>query len=156
MNFEIIRVNPAVDLPAYATSGSIGLDFQAAIPESVTVYAGQHVKIPLGIKIHLLNPLIGLFLFPRSGKGNAGYGMKNFTGLIDSDYQGELIYTVWNTNEVFVEKNATNILIINPLDKICQGVFLPIIRPSFTEVEVFTSQSERAEGGFGSTDKKPF
>ena len=158
MNFEIIRVNPAVELPTYATPGSIGLDFQAAITEPITLYPGEFAKIPLGIKIHILDPLVGLFLFPRSGLGNKGYGMKNFTGVIDSDYQGELIFTCWNTNEEQLDKNAgsSGILKINPLDKICQGVFLPIIRPSFTEVEVFTSLSERAEGGLGSTEKKTF
>lgn len=144
--FQVIRLtdDPRLVIPRRATPGSAGFDLQAACETSIKLYPGEHRKIPTGLKIWIRDPGVVGLVTPKSGKGNAGFGIKNLTGVIDSDYQGELIVTVWNTNE------ETPIEIL-PFMQIAQILFLPFVAASFTEVSVFMSETERGEGGLGST-----
>ena len=147
-NFQIIRLtdDSRLVIPTRATTGSAGFDLQAVIDEPMTIFPGRYVKIPTGLKIWIrAEHLVGIIV-PKSGKGTAGFGIKNFTGVIDSDYQGEIIITVWNTNK---EDPIT----VEPFMQIAQILFLPFVAPSFTEVHVFETETERGAGGFGSTEK---
>jgi dUTP pyrophosphatase len=147
-NFQIIRLSDDLRLkiPSRATAGSAGFDLQAIIEESITLFPGEHRKIPTGLKIWIrAEHLVGVIV-PKSGKGSAGFGIKNFTGVIDSDYQGEIIVNIWNTNEEAP-------IIIEPFMQIAQIIFLPFVAAVFTEVGVFYTGTERGEGGFGHTEK---
>lgn len=147
---ELLFVNQAYwsgrDGPQYATEGSIGFDLEAAIDEPITLAPGSTELILTGLAFSINHPDIGLFLHPRSGLGNKGIVLGNLTGLIDSDYQGEIKVSLWNRT---FGKN----FIIQPGDRIAQAVFLPIIKPTFTIVNAFSTQTERGAGGFGSTGK---
>ena len=145
-NFQIIRLttDPRLVIPSRATSGSAGFDLQAAIEKPIKLFPGEWIKIPTGLKIWIrAEHLVGIIV-PKSGKGIKGLGIKNLTGVIDSDYQGELVVSAWNTN-IGVEVN------INPFDQIAQILFLPFVSATFTEVDVFENETKRGAGGFGST-----
>lgn len=146
MNFQIIRLtdDSRLVIPTRATPGSAGFDLQAVISAPLTLFPGEHRKIPTGLKIWIRDPSLVGVVVPKSGKGSAGFGIKNLVGVIDSDYQGEIVVTIWNTNE----EDPIEIL---PFMQIAQIAFLPFISPIFTEVPVFTDGTERGEGGFGST-----
>lgn len=140
-------VNPlmADKLPAYATTGSAGLDLRACLHEAVHIHAGETQLIPTGIAIHLNNPNLAAMLLPRSGLGHKhGIVLGNLVGLIDSDYQGELMVSVWNRGQ----QSFT----IEPFERIAQMVIVPVVQASFEQVDEFTA-SERGEGGFGSTGR---
>ncbi|QCI19069.1 dUTP diphosphatase [Buchnera aphidicola] len=128
-------------LPEYATPGSSGLDLKACIDKKITLSAKNVILIPTGISIYIENPYITALILPRSGLGhNHGIVLGNLVGLIDSDYQGELMVSVWN--------RSTQDFFINPYDRIAQIVFVPIIRPEFSIVKNF-KKSVRSENGFG-------
>lgn len=136
---ERIRDN----LPSYGTPGSAGLDLRACISEPLTLAPGQAELIPTGISIYLADPGYCATLLPRSGLGHKkGLVLGNLVGLIDSDYQGPLMVSMWNRSQVSVT--------IEPLERIAQMVILPVVQAEFTVVPDFTP-SERGEGGFGST-----
>lgn len=138
-------VNPlmANQLPAYATEGSAGLDLRACIDAPITVAAGATVLVPTGLAIHLANPQLAAMILPRSGLGHKhGIVLGNLVGLIDSDYQGELMVSVWNRGQ--------NDFVIQPFDRIAQMVIVPVVQVGFELVNEFAS-SQRGEGGFGST-----
>lgn len=138
-------VNPlmANQLPAYATEGSAGLDLRACIDAPITVAAGATVLVPTGLAIHLANPQLAAMILPRSGLGHKhGIVLGNLVGLIDSDYQGELMVSVWNRGQ--------NDFVIEPFDRIAQMVIVPVVQVGFELVNEFAS-SQRGEGGFGST-----
>lgn len=139
------RLGKSVDLPQYATRGSAGVDLRAMISTSkLTIFPDQVLKIPTGVKFNMGEGVVGM-LYPRSGLGvNHGIILANGTGVIDSDYQGEIIVALWNRS-----KNPYE---INCADKIAQIVFLPVIQAELELVESFTP-TERGEGGFGSTGK---
>lgn len=130
-------------LPAYATSGSAGLDLRACIEHVLTLRPGETELIPTGIAIHLADPAYAAMILPRSGLGHKhGIVLGNLVGLIDSDYQGQLLVSVWNRgHEVFM---------LNPLERIAQLVIVPVIQASFDVVDDFVA-SDRGHGGFGST-----
>jgi dUTP pyrophosphatase len=132
-------------MPAYATSGSAGLDLRACINEALTIKPGETTLIPTGMAIHLANPAYAAMILPRSGLGHKhGIVLGNLVGLIDSDYQGQLFVSCWNrSHEAFV---------MNPMERMAQLVIVPVVQASFTVVDEF-NQSERGEGGFGSTGK---
>lgn len=131
--------------PHYATPGSAGLDLRACLPESITVEPGQTTLVPTGMAIHLGDPGLAAMILPRSGLGHKhGIVLGNLVGLIDSDYQGELMVSVWNRGQ--------QAFTLNPLDRIAQLVIVPVLQVGFNIVESFES-SERGEGGFGSTGK---
>ena len=132
-------------LPSYASKGSAGLDLRACIDHIQTLNPGETFLIPTGISIYIKDPNYAAVILPRSGLGHKhGIVLGNLVGLIDSDYQGELLVSCWNRS-----KNA---FLINPLERIAQLVILPVMQAKFNKVEQF-SETERGEGGFGSTGK---
>lgn len=140
-------VNPlmADKLPAYATEGSAGLDLRACVDAPIEVAVGQTVLVPTGIAIHLANPQLAAMILPRSGLGHKhGIVLGNLVGLIDSDYQGELMVSVWNRGQ----EN----FVIQPFERIAQMVIVPVVQVGFEVVNEF-SASQRGIGGFGSTGK---
>lgn len=143
---QIKIVNPRLgpeDLPQYATAGAAGLDLKACIETPLVIAAKQTVLIPTGLAIYIQNPALAGIILPRSGLGHKkGIVLGNGTGLIDSDYQGEVFVSCWNRSE--------NDFTVHPLDRIAQLVFIPVIQVAFERVEAFES-SARGQGGFGST-----
>lgn len=131
-----------LQLPAYATSGSAGVDLQAYIPEYEVLYPGEQSKFRTGIAIHIEDPGYAGLIIPRSGLGSKGLVLANTIGLIDSDYQGELIVNLWNRSEDLIR--------VNPGDRIAQLVIIPVQQVSWIPVTTFET-STRGEGGFGST-----
>jgi dUTP pyrophosphatase len=130
-------------LPAYATSASAGLDLRAALTEALTLQPGDAALVPSGMAIHLGDPTMCAVILPRSGLGHKhGIVLGNGTGLIDADYQGPLLISVWNRGrEAFT---------MQPGDRIAQLVILPIVRATLQVVEEFET-SARGAGGFGHT-----
>jgi len=130
-------------MPAYATAGSAGLDLRACIEHTQTLHPGETTLIPTGMAIHLADPNYAAMILPRSGLGHKhGIVLGNLVGLIDSDYQGQLLVSCWN--------RGRESFILNPLERIAQLVIVPVIQASFNIVDEFAA-SERGEGGFGST-----
>lgn len=148
MQLDVKILNPIIknQLPQYATEGSAGLDLRAAIEEELVINAGQTTFVKTGIAIHLGDPNFAAMVLPRSGLGHKhGIVLGNLVGLIDSDYQGELMVSVWNrSNEPFT---------IKPLDRIAQMIIVPVVQASFNIVDEF-DETARGVGGFGSTGKK--
>jgi len=129
--------------PQYATPGSAGLDLRACIEAPLHVEPGQTTLVPTGMAIHLADPGLAAMILPRSGLGHKhGIVLGNLVGLIDSDYQGELMVSVWNRSHAGFT--------INPLDRIAQLVIVPVLQVGFNIVDDFDA-SHRGEGGFGST-----
>ena len=130
-------------LPAYATVASAGMDLRAAVDAPLTLGAGETALVPSGIAIHLGDPQLCAVILPRSGLGHRhGIVLGNGTGLIDADYQGPLLISVWNRGrEAFT---------IQPGDRIAQLVLAPIVRATLKVVDTFAG-SARGEGGFGHT-----
>ena len=132
-------------LPSYATAGAAGLDLRACIDTSITLSPGDAELIPTGMAIHISNSGYAALILPRSGLGHKhGIVLGNLVGLIDSDYQGELLVSCWN--------RGNNDFTVNPLERIAQLVIVPVMQAEFRIVNEFTA-SERAAGGFGSTGK---
>ncbi len=140
------RIGSEFPLPEYATPGSAGLDLRACIDDTLTIEPGQTHLVPTGISIYIADPSLCATILPRSGLGHKhGLVLGNLVGLIDSDYQGPLMVSVWNRGD----KAYT----ITAGDRIAQLVFLPVVQASFSVVETFQS-TERGEGGFGSSGQK--
>jgi dUTP pyrophosphatase len=137
------RIRGEFGLPRYATSGSAGLDLCACIDEPLELGPGHTELIATGIAIHIADPGYAVILIPRSGMGHKhGIVLGNLTGLIDSDYQGQLFVSCWN--------RGSSSFTLNPGDRIAQMVVVPVVQAEFNVVESF-EESDRAEGGFGST-----
>lgn len=135
------RIRP--HLPAYATPGSAGLDLRACIDDPLTLEARATSLVPTGIAIHIADPGLAALILPRSGLGHKhGIVLGNLVGLIDSDYQGQLMVSCWN--------RGTEVFVLNPMDRLAQLVIVPVVHASFSVVDEFAT-SERAGGGFGST-----
>ena len=129
--------------PHYATPGSAGLDLRACLEVPLVLQPGQTQLLPTGLAIHLNDPGLAAMILPRSGLGHKhGIVLGNLVGLIDSDYQGQLMVSVWNRSSVPFT--------IQPLDRIAQLVVVPVLQVGFNVVDEFAS-SDRGEGGFGST-----
>lgn len=140
------RVGTEFPLPSYATPGSAGLDLRACLAEPLTVNPGETHLIPTGIAIHIADPTMAATILPRSGLGHKhGIVLGNLVGLIDSDYQGELMISCWNRGQ--------DSFSIQPGDRIAQMMIVPVIQAQLTIVEEFNS-SERGEGGFGHSGTK--
>ena len=136
-------VNANIPLPEYKTDGSAGMDVRACIKEKIVVKQGSTVMIPLGFAMHIEDKNIAAIIIPRSGLGSKnGIVLGNLVGLIDSDYQGELMVTLWNRSNKDFE--------IKPGDRIAQMVFIPLVLAEFKIVNSF-EQSERGIKGFGSS-----
>ncbi len=135
------RVGDAIPLPHYATDGSAGLDMRACIDEPITVNPGDTVLVPTGLAIHIADASLAAVLLPRSGLGHKhGLVLGNLTGLIDSDYQGQVFISCWNRGSTSYE--------IKPGERIAQMVFVPVEQVKFNVVEEF-DDSARGSGGFG-------
>ena len=131
--------------PHYATPGSAGLDLRACIEAPIHLAPGQTTLVPTGMAIHLADPGLAAMILPRSGLGHKhGIVLGNLVGLIDSDYQGELMVSVWNRGHTGFT--------LNPLDRIAQLIIVPVLQVGFNIVDDFDA-SHRGEGGFGSTGK---
>ncbi len=137
------RIGNDFPLPEYATDGSAGLDLRACIDEHLRIEPGETHLVPTGIAIHIADSNLAAVILPRSGLGHKkGLVLGNLVGLIDSDYQGQVLISAWN--------RSTHNVVIEPGDRIAQMAFLPIKRVRFELVDEFSSTS-RAEGGFGHT-----
>lgn len=135
------RVGDSIPLPHYATDGSAGLDMRACIDAAITVAPGETILIPTGLAIHINNASLAAVLLPRSGLGHKhGLVLGNLTGLIDSDYQGQVFISCWNRGSASYE--------IQPGERIAQMVFVAVEQVAFSVVEEF-DDSERGSGGFG-------
>ena len=140
------RLNNPEYFPKYQTQGSAGIDLRACIEEPVVVQAGETKLIGTGIAINLDNSNLAAMILPRSGLGHKhGIVLGNLVGLIDSDYQGQLMVSVWNRSEVAYE--------IQPLERIAQLVIVPVVQVQFNVVDDF-KETQRGTGGFGSTGGK--
>jgi dUTP pyrophosphatase len=133
-------------LPAYATPGSAGLDLRACIDAPVTIEAGATVLIPTGLAIHVADPGYCAMILPRSGMGHKnGIVLGNLVGLIDSDYQGQLMISTWNRSQ--------SAFTLQPLERLAQLVIVPVLQVAFNIVDAFDA-SDRGAGGFGSTGQQ--
>ena len=140
------RIGQAIPLPTYATSGSAGMDLRACIDEAITLNPGQTELIPTGMAIHIEDPSLCAMLLPRSGLGHKhGVVLGNLVGLIDSDYQGQLMVSCWNRSSIP--------FVIEPAERIAQMVLVPVVQAQLTIVDDFDT-SLRGEGGFGHSGRQ--
>lgn len=140
------RVGTDFPLPAYATPGSAGLDLRACLDAPLELAPGETKLLPTGIAIHIGDPGLCATILPRSGLGHKhGIVLGNLVGLIDSDYQGQLMVSCWN--------RGSELFTIQPGERIAQLMILPVVQAQFTLVDEF-DQSERGEGGFGSSGRQ--
>lgn len=145
VDLKILDPRIAGQLPHYATPGSAGLDLRACLDEAVVLNPGETRLIPTGLAIHLADPGYAAVLLPRSGLGHKhGVVLGNLVGLIDSDYQGQLMVSLWNRGQ----ESFT----VQPFERIAQMVIVPVVQAEFRVVDEFDA-SARGEGGFGSTGK---
>ena len=141
IDVKIMDERMATQLPAYATPGSAGLDLRACIDHAVTLQPN-----PTGIAIYLADPNYAALILPRSGLGHKhGIVLGNLVGLIDSDYQGQLMVSAWNRSDTAFT--------IEPMERIAQLVIVPVVQAQFNVVNDFAAASERGAGGYGSTGK---
>tara|TARA_B110000971_G_scaffold113127_1_gene116057 strand:- start:489 stop:941 length:453 start_codon:yes stop_codon:yes gene_type:complete len=145
VDYKILNPLITSHIPNYASKGAAGLDLRACVEQSLLIRPGETELIPTGISIFIKDPNYAALILPRSGLGHKhGIVLGNLVGLIDSDYQGELLVSCWNRGD----KEFT----INSLDRIAQLVLIPVLQPSFNLVEEYEN-TERGESGFGSTGK---
>lgn len=146
LDVKILDERMRDQLPAYATSGSAGLDLRACLEQEQTLAPGASLLVPTGISIYLQDPRYAAMILPRSGLGHKnGIVLGNLVGLIDADYQGPLMVSVWNRSQTP--------FVLTPMERIAQLVVVPVMQVAFNVVEEFT-QSERGVGGFGSTGSR--
>ncbi len=139
------RIGDSIPLPHYATDGSAGMDMRACIDAPLTVTPGETVLVPTGLAIHVADPGLAAVLLPRSGLGHKhGLVLGNLTGLIDSDYQGQVFISCWNRSQTSYE--------VQPAERIAQMVFVPVEQVNLKVVEEFDA-SDRGAGGFGHSGK---
>ena len=135
------------NLPAYATPGSAGLDLKACLDAPLTLEPNAWKLVPTGMAIHLDDPGYAALILPRSGLGHKhGIVLGNLVGLIDSDYQGQLMVSAWNRSDVAFT--------LQPMERLAQLVIVPVVQAQFNVVNEFAATSERGEGGYGSTGRK--
>ena len=142
-----IGSDPDFPLPTRATDGSAGIDLRACIDEPVVIKAGETKLIGTGMAIYIKDPNFAGIILPRSGLGHKhGIVLGNLVGLIDADYQGELMVSVWNRSDADFT--------LKPAERMAQYMVVPVVRPSFEIVDEFSDDSERGAGGFGSSGIK--
>ena len=147
MKVDVKIIDPRLvnQLPAYATPGSAGLDLRACLAEPLVLQANAWQLVPTGIAIYLADAHYAALILPRSGLGHKhGIVLGNLVGLIDSDYQGQLMVSAWNRSDVAFT--------IAPMERIAQLVIVPVLQAQFNVVSEFPA-SQRGEGGYGSTGK---
>lgn len=141
-----IAQDPNFSLPTRATDGSAGIDLRACIDTAITIKAGETQLIGTGLSIYISNPDYAGLILPRSGLGHKhGIVLGNLVGLIDADYQGELMVSIWNRSD--------SDFVLAPGERMAQYVIVPVVRPSFEIVDEFTDVSVRGTGGFGSSGR---
>ena len=134
-------------MPAYATPGSAGLDLRACLDVPLTLQTGAWQLVPTGMAMHLQDPAYAALILPRSGLGHKhGIVLGNLVGLIDSDYQGQLMVSAWNRSDVAFT--------IEPMERIAQLVIVPVMQARWRVVEDFEAVTERGAGGYGSTGRQ--
>jgi dUTP pyrophosphatase len=145
IDIKILDPRLRTQLPTYATAGSAGLDLRACTEHVMTIQPGETSLIPTGIAIHLADPGFAAMVLPRSGLGHKhGIVLGNLVGLIDSDYQGQILVSCWNRGHAP--------FLLSPLERIAQLVVVPVVQVDFNVVDDF-EQSHRSKNGFGSTGK---
>ncbi|MBC8750233.1 dUTP pyrophosphatase [Paraburkholderia sp. WC7.3g] len=145
LDLKILDQRMREQLPAYATTGSAGLDLRACLDEPLTLQPGETALVPTGLAIHVGDPGYAALILPRSGLGHKhGIVLGNLVGLIDSDYQGQLMISTWNRGETT--------FVLNPMERLAQLVIVPVVQAAFNIVDDF-EESLRGAGGFGSTGK---
>lgn len=138
-------IGDKIPLPAYSTEGSAGLDLRACIESELTLEPTDTVLIPTGISVFIEDPCLAAMILPRSGLGHKhGIVLGNLVGLIDSDYQGELMVSCWNRGQ--------SSFTINPGDRIAQMILVPVVQAEFTIVDQF-QETDRGADGFGSSGR---
>ena len=147
VELKILDARLHQQMPAYATPGSAGLDLRACIDAPLELAPNAWQLVPTGMAIHLADPGYAAMLLPRSGLGHKhGIVLGNLVGLIDSDYQGQLMVSLWNRTDT--------LFVIEPMERVAQMVIVPVLQPKFTLVEEFSGSSARGEGGYGSTGRQ--
>ena len=147
MQIDVKILDPRLNdqLPSYATPGSAGLDLRACLTEALTLQPNAWQLVPTGMAIYLEDPAYAALILPRSGLGHKhGIVLGNLVGLIDSDYQGQLMVSAWN--------RSTTAFTIEPMERIAQLVIVPVVQAKFNVVSEFPA-SQRGVGGYGSTGK---
>lgn len=145
VNVKILDERMRDKLPAYGTPGAAALDLRAALDQDTILSPGEVLLVPTGISMHLADSGLAAMILPRSGLGHKnGIVLGNLVGLIDSDYQGQLMVSVWN-------RSTTSFTIV-PMERIAQVVIVPVVQIEWNVVDEFPD-SERGNGGFGSTGK---
>jgi dUTP pyrophosphatase len=147
MKIDVKILDPRLQsqLPTYATPGSAGLDLRACLNEPLTLQPNAWQLIPTGMAMYLKDPNYAALILPRSGLGHKhGIVLGNLVGLIDSDYQGQLMVSAWN--------RSSTAFTIEPMERIAQLMIVPVVQAEFNVVSEFPA-SERGEGGYGSTGK---
>jgi dUTP pyrophosphatase len=145
LDLKILDPRMREQLPAYATGGSAGLDLRACLDAPLTLQPGDTALVPTGLAIHVGDPGYAALILPRSGLGHKhGIVLGNLVGLIDSDYQGELMISTWNRGQTTFT--------LNPFERLAQLVIVPVVQAEFNIVDEF-AQSKRGDGGFGSTGR---
>ena len=147
MHIDIQILDPRLreQMPAYATPGSAGLDLRACLQAPLTLEPNAWQLVPTGMAIHLKDPGYAALILPRSGLGHKhGIVLGNLVGLIDSDYQGELMVSAWN--------RSSTAFTLEPMERLAQLVIVPVVQAQFNVVDGFTA-SERGDKGYGSTGR---
>ena len=145
VDVRILDARLHAQMPAYATPGSAGLDLRACLDAPLVLAPGAWQLVPTGMAMHLADPAYAALILPRSGLGHKhGIVLGNLVGLIDSDYQGQLMVSAWN--------RSPTVFTIEPMERIAQLVIVPVVQAQFRLVDSFTA-STRGEGGYGSTGK---
>ena len=145
LDVKILDERLSTQMPAYATPGSAGLDLRACLDAPLTLAPNAWQLVPTGMAIHLADPGHAALILPRSGLGHKhGIVLGNLVGLIDSDYQGQLMVSAWNRSDVAFT--------IEPMERIAQLVIVPVVQATFNLVDAFV-ESERGEAGYGSTGR---
>jgi dUTP pyrophosphatase len=148
MNLDVKVMDPRLvgQLPEYATPGSAGLDLRACLDAPLTLAPNAWQLVPTGLAIHLADPAYAAMILPRSGLGHKhGIVLGNLVGLIDSDYQGQLMVSAWNRSDVAFT--------IEPMERIAQLVIVPVVQARLNVVTDFDAATERGAGGYGSTGR---
>jgi dUTP pyrophosphatase len=146
IDVKILDPRIAEQFPTYATAGSAGLDLRACLETPLTLAPNAWQLVPTGMAIHLADPGYAALILPRSGLGHKhGIVLGNLVGLIDSDYQGQLMVSAWNRSDVAYT--------LAPMERLAQLVIVPVVQAQFNIVDEFPAASERGEGGYGSTGR---
>ena len=146
VDLQILDERLKEQLPAYATAGSAGLDLRACLAEPLTLQPNAWQLVPTGMAIHLADAGYAALILPRSGLGHKhGIVLGNLVGLIDSDYQGQLMVSAWNRSDTAFT--------IQPMERIAQLVIVPVVQAQFNIVDDFAVATERGVGGYGSTGR---